>query len=114
MPGSRDVHHLQVVLADYTIEVSPDERLAGIGSPVPKQSILEVFRTERLFEQWVIAKVNHPGAEIIACAPICIDLAKLIGAKCLFGGSVRRFQSLCRCYCHKDQVPALGSAIVPR
>src|SRR5208283_5950744 len=41
MAGAGDVHDIQVVLFDQAIQVDPDEGLAGIGSPVTQQAVLD-------------------------------------------------------------------------
>ena len=43
---TRDIDHVQVVLPDDAIQVDPGERLAGVGTPVAQQSILEVLGRE--------------------------------------------------------------------
>jgi hypothetical protein len=44
---------------------------------MPQQPILEVLGPQRLFQQRVIMKVNHPRAQIVAGPPICVHLAEL-------------------------------------
>jgi hypothetical protein len=94
VPRTRDVDHVQIVLPDDAIQMDPRKCLAGVGTPMPQQSILEMLRAERLPEQRIVAQVDHARAKIVAGAPICIDLAKLFSAKCLFGRSRLPFTAL--------------------
>jgi hypothetical protein len=42
MTGTGDVEHIQVVFLDDPIQMDPNERLAGIGSPVAQEAVLDV------------------------------------------------------------------------
>jgi hypothetical protein len=44
MTGTGDVEHIQIVFLDDSIQMDPNERLAGIGSPVAKEPVLDVLR----------------------------------------------------------------------
>ena len=83
MARTGDVDHVQVVLPNDTIQVDPGECLAGVGAPVPQRSILDVLRAERLLEERVVAKVDHPCTEVVTSAPVRVDLAKLFRGKSL-------------------------------
>jgi hypothetical protein len=66
---------------------------AGTRSPVPQQSILDVLGLQRFIEQRIIAKINHPQAEIIAGSPVEFGVAQFVGTErlvfdCGSGGSV--------------------------
>jgi hypothetical protein len=58
--------------------MDPDKTLAGIRSPMTDQTFLQVFYFERFSQQRVLAQVQHAETEIIASAPVCVDLAKLV------------------------------------
>ena len=68
------------------IEMHPHECLARIGTPVSEQPILEVLGAQRLLEQRIVAQVDHSGAEIVAGAPVSVDLAKFLGGQWRIGG----------------------------
>jgi hypothetical protein len=48
---------------------------------VTQQSILDVLGLQWIIEQRIIAKVNHPQAEIIAGSPVEFGVAQLAGTK---------------------------------
>src|SRR5579862_4969131 len=76
-----NIDHIQIVFSDDPIQVDPRKCLARVRAPVPKQSILKVLWAKRLPQQGVVAQVDHASAEIIAGAPIRIDLAKFFRCK---------------------------------
>src|ERR1700686_895689 len=47
MARARDVHHIQVVLLNQTIQVYPEERLSRIRAPMTEEPLLDVFRLQR-------------------------------------------------------------------
>ena len=72
--GAGDVDHVEIVFLDEAVEVDPDEGLAGIGAPMAEQAILDVLRLERLAQKRIGAQIDHAGGEIVAGAPVGIDL----------------------------------------
>ena len=57
--GAGDVDDIQVVLLDEAVQVDPNEGLAGIGSPVAEQPILDVLWLQRFAQKRVRAKIDH-------------------------------------------------------
>jgi len=41
--GARDVHHIQVVLADQPVEMNPRKRLSGVRPPMSEQPPFEIL-----------------------------------------------------------------------
>src|SRR5215470_20398457 len=58
--------------------MDPHECLAGVGTPVTEQPVLEVFWTQRLAQKRICAQVNHPRAHVVARAPVRIHLSEFI------------------------------------
>src|SRR5215469_8136989 len=82
MPRPRNVHHVEIVLLDHSIEMHPDEVLSWIRSPMAEQPALDVLGLQRFFEQRVVAQVDHPDAQVVARAPVSVDkLEFLIGER---------------------------------
>jgi hypothetical protein len=46
-----------------------------------QQAILDVLRTERLVQEWIIKQVNHPKAEIVTGPPIDFRFTQIVSAK---------------------------------
>src|SRR5580692_6512780 len=51
MTRARDVHDIQVVFLDETIQVNPDQRLSRIRPPMTEKPMLDVLRPQRLAKQ---------------------------------------------------------------
>jgi hypothetical protein len=81
MARAGDVDQVKIVLLDEAIEVNPGKRLAWVGSPVAKETVLDVLGLEWLTKQRVLEQVEHADAEIIASAPVGIDLAMFLRGK---------------------------------
>jgi len=45
---------------------------------VAEQAMLDVFERERLLEQRIVAQIDHPGGEVIARAPIGVDMLDFV------------------------------------
>ncbi len=73
--GAGDVNDIKIVLLDEPVEMNPNQGLAGIGTPVAKQPILDVLRLERLAQQGIGAEIDHAGRKIIAGSPVGIYLS---------------------------------------
>jgi hypothetical protein len=58
--------------------MDPSKCLAGIGAPVPQETILKVLRPERLLQERVIAEIDHPAAEVIAGPPVGVHFVKFV------------------------------------
>ena len=71
-------------IPDHAIQVNVGETLSGIGAPMPEKSILKVLGQQRLSQQGIVSQVDHPGAEVVAGAPVSIDTAQFIGRERLF------------------------------
>ena len=78
--GAGDVDGVEVVLFDEAVHVDPDEGLAGIGAPMAEEAALDVVGLEGFAQEWVGAKVDHAGGEVVAGAPVGVH------GFCLFGG----------------------------
>jgi hypothetical protein len=73
-----DVEDVEVVFFDEAIEMDPDKRLAGIGTPVAEKAILDVLGLERLAEERIGAKIDHAGGKIVASAPVGVHLGEFV------------------------------------
>ena len=76
-----NVNHVESMFSDRPVQVNPGERLSGIRTPVPQQTLLEMLRTQDCFEERIVTQVDHAGAKIIASMPIRIDLSYFIRTK---------------------------------
>ena len=74
MTGAGDVDDIQVVFLDEPVQMNPNQRLAGIGSPMTKKPILDVLWLQRFAKQRIRAKIDHSCRQIIAGSPVGIDL----------------------------------------
>jgi hypothetical protein len=81
MSGARDKKDIKIVLFDKAVHMSPSERLAGIGSPMPQKASFEMLKLEWFHEQWVFTEVEHSQAKVHASPEICMHLANLLGVK---------------------------------
>src|SRR5580704_15863852 len=52
---ARDVHDVQVIFLDETVQVNPNQRLPRIRPPMTKKSILDVLRPQWLAKQRIRA-----------------------------------------------------------
>jgi hypothetical protein len=75
--GTRDEEHVQVVLQDRAIQVHPHERQRGARAPVAKETMLDVLRSKRFAEEWVVFQVDHPHREVVAGAPVRVHRIQL-------------------------------------
>ena len=72
--------------------MGPDEGLPWAGAPVPKQTGLDVLRTQRLFQQGIVLEINHADGQVIGRAPVSVKQLKLVicgsrdGREVLMGG----------------------------
>lgn len=70
--------------------MNPDKGLAGVGTPVAEQSILDVLGLERFAEERVGAKVDHAGGKVVTGAPVGVHFLQFVlreGAEDFGGGS---------------------------
>src|ERR1035438_8942418 len=81
MAWTGNVDHVQVILSNDTIQVNPGEGLAGVRTPVPEESILEMLGADGVFQQRVVTKVDHPRAKVVASPPVGIDFAEFFGGQ---------------------------------
>src|SRR5580692_4118847 len=81
MTGSGDVYNIQVVLSDEPVQMNPNQRLAGIGSPVTKEPILDVFPLQWLTQKRICAQVDHACRQIIASSPVGMHLPQFLRRK---------------------------------
>ena len=56
---ARDVHDIQVIFLDETVQVNPNQRLSRIRPPMTKKSILDVLRPQGLAKQRIRAEIDH-------------------------------------------------------
>src|SRR5271168_3111510 len=52
---ARDVHHIQVIFLDQTVQVNPNQRLSRIRPPMTKEPMLDVLRPQGLAKQRIRA-----------------------------------------------------------
>src|SRR5215469_4720212 len=76
MTRTGEKNHVELILLDEPVEVNVDKGKSGTRSPMPKQTILDLLRLQRLAEQWILLQVDHSQAEIIAGAPIDLCVAQ--------------------------------------
>src|ERR1700758_4424883 len=81
MSGAGKEDHVQIVFLDQPVEMQIDEAQAGVRPPVPEQPNLCVLRRKWSSQKRIVPQVNHPEAEVQACAEVGIDLAQLIGGE---------------------------------
>src|SRR6202041_4205063 len=81
MTGAGEVYNIQVVLSDEPVQMNPNQRLAGIGSPVTKKPILDVFPLQRFTQKRIRAQVDHACRQIIASSPVGMNLPQFFGRK---------------------------------
>src|SRR5580658_1357044 len=55
---TRNIDHVEVVLADHAVEVRVDEILSGRGSPVAEYHALDVRKLQRPGHQRIVAQVE--------------------------------------------------------
>ena len=77
VPGAREEDRVQVVLVDQPVQVHVGEAQAGAGAPVAEQPVLDVRRLQWLAQQRIVLQVDHARSEIIAGAPVSIDLPQV-------------------------------------
>jgi hypothetical protein len=78
MSGASDVDRVQVVFLDETIEMDPHKTLTGVGTPMADETFLDVFGGERFAQQRVVTQIQHAQRQVIARAPVRVDIAELI------------------------------------
>src|ERR1700729_3579 len=85
MTGAGEVYNVQVVFSDEPVQMNPNQRLAGIGSPVTKKPILDVFPLQRFTQKRICAEIDHACRQIIASSPVGMNLPQFFGWKgCYF------------------------------
>src|SRR5262249_46096686 len=70
---------VQIVLGDQAVEVNVGEAQARTRAPVPQQAQLHVFWHQRLAQQRVGPQINHAGGQVVAGAPVGVQIAQLRG-----------------------------------
>jgi hypothetical protein len=75
MTWTRQKDHVEVVLLDQPVQVDIDEGKAWARAPMAEQAILDVLRTQRFVQEWILQQINHPEAEIVAGSPIDLCFA---------------------------------------
>ena len=66
------------ILFDEAIEVDPDEGLAGVGTPVAEQAMLDVLGLERFAQERVVAEEDHAAGKVIASEPVGVHFVEFI------------------------------------
>src|SRR5579884_2490178 len=79
MAWSGQEDRVQVVLPDQPVQMNPGECKPRACAPVSEEPVLDVLRTERLFEQRIVPEINHPQRKIVAGAPVCVGSAQFLG-----------------------------------
>lgn len=77
MAGARDINHVEIVFLNQPVEMDTDKTLAWIGAPMADQTLLDVVELQRLPQQRITRKVEHPQREIVAGPPVSVDFPKL-------------------------------------
>ncbi|OIQ88722.1 hypothetical protein GALL_293760 [mine drainage metagenome] len=72
--GSRHENRIQIVFVDQAVHVDVGECQPRTGSPVPEQAALDVFGLQGLFEQGIVAQVDHACRQVVAGTPVGIDV----------------------------------------
>src|SRR5215467_1478208 len=89
--GAYHDHHVQVPEGDRAAQVCPDEVDAWRGAPVPQQTGLDVFRTQRLGEQGVLHQVDLACRQVVGGPPVGVDRGEVFwwerGRGCHVGAS---------------------------
>ena len=75
---ARYVDHIEITLADDTIEMHIHEIQPGRRSPVAEQTWLDVIERERLAQQRIGEQINLPDREIVRGAPIRVDAMQCV------------------------------------
>ncbi|MNT99390.1 hypothetical protein D3C72_2422230 [compost metagenome] len=66
------------MLDDDAVQVRERKRLARASTPVPQYAALDVRGGKGLSKQHIFAKVEHGGAQVIACPPIGVQAIQLV------------------------------------
>ena len=74
-PGNVD--YVQLVSFDQTVQMDVDEIEPRCRPPVPQQSGLDVFQSQRLFEQWIIEQIDLAYREVVRRPPVGIQEREL-------------------------------------
>jgi len=77
-PGQ--VNHIEVVFFDEAVEVNIGKAEGGRRSPMPQETRFDLFRSQRIFEERVVFKVDH-SCEVVAGSPISVDLIQFFGTE---------------------------------
>src|SRR5262249_1812369 len=81
MPWTGHENHVQIEFLDQTVQVNVDEGQAGTSAPVSEHPILDVFRLQRFFQEWIGLQINHAERQVLARSPVGIGLSKLLRAQ---------------------------------
>jgi hypothetical protein len=65
-----DVYHVEVIFFDDAIEMDIDEVQPWRGTPVSKESWLDVFQGQRFLQQGIVKKIDLADGEVIGRPPI--------------------------------------------
>ena len=72
---------VQIVLVDQPVQMHPGKAQAGTRTPVAKQAALDVFGLQRLAQQRVVAQEDHARCQVIAGAPVGVDLLQFLAGE---------------------------------
>ena len=75
--GTGHENHVEIVGLNDAVQVRIYKGESGASALVPEHPIFDVFRFERLTEQWVRLQVDHAQGEIVSGPPECMKLASL-------------------------------------
>ena len=79
--GAREEDRLLLVGVDDPVEVHVHERQAGARAPVAEEPLLDVRFLEGLAQQRIVEQIDHARREIVAGAPVGVDLGQHVGGE---------------------------------
>src|ERR1700733_1283934 len=81
MARTTDVDHVEVIFLDDAIQVHINEILTRRRAPMTEQHVLDVRKSQRLFQEWIVVQVNLSHRQIVGGAPVSVHLAQEIGGE---------------------------------
>src|SRR5262249_43815022 len=87
--GPHDVYRVKVPRLYHPVQVHVHEVQAWRRPRVAEQAGLDVLRTERLTEQWVVEQVDLADREVVGRAPVSVHAAQVVRGQWLSGRAGR-------------------------
>ena len=75
---SCDIHDVQIVFVNGTVQVDIDEVQPRRRTPVAEQARLDMGQRERLLQQGIVVEINLTDGQIIRCSPIGVHFPEQI------------------------------------